>query len=221
MSRWRTLIALSILGSIVMIAASTWFGWEPWNALRAVREESFSPPPFVQRLAINHLQPTLAATLASFATLYLFGVLVLFAFPRQVGHIDRSLPKAISGLLRIILLGLLVVVLVAAVAVSASLVAATFPLTVLLGSVLFMSALLGYLAFSYGLGRRLLARADWQYLSPLYALLLGLLITFALAQLPLLGVLLKLLFGSLGIGLVVLTRFGSGQPWSLRPLLED
>lgn len=221
MSRWRILILLSIMGSLFLIVASTMFGWEPWSSLSFLRDGSFGPPPFVHRLAFDRLEPTLAAALVSLFTMYLFGVLALFAFPRQVACMERSLPEALPGLLRASLLGLLMALVITAIAVSASLTAATFMLTILLVGALFVSALLGYLALSYGLGRRLLARAGWQHLSPLYGLMLGLLITFALAELPFLGAIFKALFASLGTGLVVLTRFGSGKPWSLQPLLEE
>lgn len=221
MRRWRTLIVLSILGSLLLIAGSAFFGWEPGSSLSFLRDEKFSPPPFVQRLADNQLQPTLAADLVSIFTIYLFGVLALFAFPHQVGYMERSLPQALSDLLRTIFLGLLVAIVIVAILVSASLTAVTFPITILLAAVLFVCAMLGYLTISYSLGRRLLVRADWQHLSPLYALLLGLLITFALGELPFVGAIFRAVFASLGIGLVVFTRFGSGKPWSLQPLLEE
>jgi len=57
--------------------------------------------------------------------------------------------------------------------------------------------------------------------SPLFGLFLGLLILFALSRIPLLGILITILYVSLGMGCVIATRFGTGQSWNLSALTEE
>jgi hypothetical protein len=97
----------------------------------------------------------------------------------------------------------------------------TFPLIFILALVLFISAFSGFLALSYALGHQLMQKADWGDSSPLYGLFLGILILFALSQVPFLGILIQILAISLGMGCVIATRFGTGQSWNLSALYEE
>ena len=86
---------------------------------------------------------------------------------------------------------------------------------------LIVLCLWGYLALAYALGRYLLVRAGWPGSSPFAALFLGLLLVHPLASLPFIGVLFIILFVSIGLGVVIITHFGSNEPWNLTPLLKE
>jgi hypothetical protein len=115
----------------------------------------------------------------------------------------------------------LIGILVLVVGISSALMIGTFPLTILLIGILFVSGLMGLVALAFALGRSLLRRAGWQHGSPIYALLLGLLIIIALSRIPVLGALIFLFFASLGLGAMILSHFGSGETWTLKPLSEE
>ena len=218
MNRWRITIVLLIALSIFLILGSAWFEWGPWNAYRDIME-SWRPENAYAR-NYPEVPPILRAVGALF-TLFLSGILALFVFPAQVRRMEIAYSSSGIALVRMAILGLLTGILLAAIAISSALTMGTFPLTIILGSVLFLSGFLGVVALAYTLGRILLARADWNYLSPIYALLLGLLILFALGEIPYLGIVLQILFGSLGVGVIIITRFGTGRPWNLSALTED
>lgn len=226
MRRWRWLVGLSALGALLLLAGSAWFAWDPWDLSRLFKDGRLAAPPFVHRFSAGQAEVpsgglAVLQAAASFFTMYLVGVLVLFIFPRQVGYIDRHLGQAPGSLPRQAALGLLVIVVFAGIMVSAALTTSTFPLTVFLVSLLFLCTIFGLVAVAYAVGRRLLARAGWESLSPLVALLLGLVLVFALSELPLLGLLVKAALASLAVGVVVFTRFGTGRGWNLSPLREE
>ena len=84
-----------------------------------------------------------------------------------------------------------------------------------------MAALVGVVAIEFELGREMLTRAGWYAERPLLALALGTLLIFALTRLPILGWLTLIGAWLTGAGVSVVTRFGSGRSWTLRPLVED
>ncbi len=68
---------------------------------------------------------------------------------------------------------------------------------------------------------RVLRRAQSQNVSPIFSMLLGLLIFLALVPTQVLGGVLFLASPSLGLGATILSHLGSGDPWTLNPLLEE
>ena len=112
------------------------------------------------------------------------------------------------------------ILLMAAVAIGTAVTRITFPLVIITSLTVTVLSLWGYLALAYTLGRHLLMRADWIESSPLAAMFLGLLLLHPLVSLPLIGVIFIVLFVSIGLGVVITTRFGSAKPRDLNPLLE-
>ncbi len=152
---------------------------------------------------------------------YLVGVLVLFAAPRPVRRMADLLERGGRLMLRFLAIGLLVAVLLAAVGVAAALSMHTFPLPFLLVGVFFLIALGGAAGLTYALGRATLRWGGLTDRSPLLSYGLGALLLYALTQVPFLGPLVLLAAWSIGVGVVIATRFGSGKPWTLAPLVEE
>jgi MFS family permease len=160
----------------------------------------------------------LVSSIGALFTLGISGILVLYVAPERV----RRVANSFSGkYLRLALFGFLIGILALVVGISSALMIGTFPVTILLIGILFVAGLMGLVALAYAIGRNLLRRAGWQHGSPIYALLLGLLIIVGLSWIPVLGALLFLFFTSLGLGAMILSHFGSGEPWTLKPLLEE
>jgi hypothetical protein len=219
-NRWRLAIGFLALGSLFLILAAVWFGWEPWNSFRFLNREGPSGPGTFRHPWIVH-PPTLLSALSALFTLYLGGVLALFVFPQRVKYMSGRLSQGTSEIARLAVLGLVVTVLTAAIGISSALAVGTFPLIFILAAALFLSGFIGYVALGFALGKQLLIRAQWEHLSPLYALLLGIWILFGLSQVPFLGLALKVIFLAVSIGVVIDSRFGTGQPWSLSVLRRD
>lgn len=220
MNRWRIIIIGLVFASLFLVLAATWFGWEPWSSFRFLRDRTWMPEgAFIQHPWTLQSYPLLSGIGVLF-TFYLSGILALFAFPRQIRRMEQALEEPSLGLLRLVLIGLLAGILMVIIAISSALVMGTFPLTIFLGSVLFLSGFIGYVVLAYALGHALFVRAAWNF-SPIYSLLLGLLILFALGEIPFVGIILKVIFASLSVGVVIATRFGTGRPWNLSPLWEE
>jgi hypothetical protein len=159
--------------------------------------------------------------LARLAGQYLLGVLVMFAAPRPVRRMADLVEPGGRQLLRFLAIGLLVAVLFVAVGVAAVLSMHTFPVPFLLVGIFFLIALGGTVGLTYALGR---AAFRWGRLaehSPLLSYGMGTLLLYALSQVPFLGPVVLLAAWSIGVGVVIATRFGSGRPWTLEPLMED
>ncbi|MEW6715993.1 MAG: hypothetical protein AB1345_00590 [Chloroflexota bacterium] len=216
MTRSRWLVLVIIVASLVILAVSALFGEQPWNTFRAFRD------PFSSKLSSSYSHVQIFSFLASFSsliTLYLSGILVLFFFPLQVRQMGKVLTSSLTFLARYTLLGLVTALLMCVLIISSSLSLGTFPLTLLLGGILFITSFVGYTVLALKLGQSLLNRAHWR-LSPLFSLLLGLLILYPLSKLPFIGIALTILFLGLGLGVVIATRFGSDRQWELDILQE-
>jgi hypothetical protein len=220
MNRNRWIIAFLAVASVLIIYAATWFGWVPWNTFQRLHGNWNLFPDYVRAPA--EIQPsTVLSAFTTLLTMFLTGTLILLLFPDRIRRMEKALHTSPAGLMRLTLFGLLTGIVIAAIAVSAALTMSTFPFIFILGIILFISAFSGFLALSYTLGHQLMQKANWADSSPLYGLFLGLLILFALSQVPILGILLQIVYISLGMGCVIATRFGTGQSWNLSALNEE
>lgn len=219
MNRWKIAIILLIAASGVILVAASQYGWEPWSTYRSLIRSVRPSPPFEIRPQDERY--AMLSGLAAFTTMYLSGILVLFAIPARVRRMELAFHAPTRGLIRLVALGLLAGLLMAVVGLSSALTWSTFPMMIFLGSVLFLSAYSGFISLAYSLGRQLLVRAEWGQLSPLFALFVGLLILYGLSQLPLVGDIVKIISITLGMGAIIATRFGSGKAWNLNPLTEE
>jgi len=219
MNYWKLTVILLAVFAVALLAAATLFEWDRFDEFGWMDTDRFEqqrPPAF-----LHDRPPTLMTSLGAFFTFFLSGVFVLYLLPDHTKRIKQVLASSPGDLVRLTLSGLLAGVLLIAIGVSSALSMGTFPLILFLGSLLFLSTFLGFVALSYGLGNRLLRKAGWDHLSPIYALLLGLLVLFSISQIPYLGLLFQGLAASLSLGAVIATRFGTGRPWNLAPLLEE
>lgn len=220
MNRWKWLPFILVAGLLALLVASALLtqqlaAYFPFlENLKSETERSQGGP--------FHSQPdALLSSLGALFTLSVGGILILYAIPARIHHLAGAFSGKAAKLLRLGLLGLLAELLVLAVAVTSALTLATFPLTILLVMALFAVGYVGFVALAFAIGRGLLRRAGWQQVSPIYPFLLGLLTLLALARLPFLGFVLFVGFSSLGLGATIATRFGSGETWTLTPLMED
>ncbi len=219
MSRWRWITLI-----LVVLAVAIWgllFSLNLHPELAHELPHGFLPSLQASRLGspLSHL-PGWVASVELFVTLFLAGAADLYLFPRHV----RNMVRALSSPRRLVpfaLLGLGFGLLIIVFGIGAALARITFPFTLLAAFVLILLSAWGYLSAAYALGSLLLAKADWGRSVPLLSLALGLLLLLPLARIPFVGGLIMLVYMGLGLGLVIATRFGSNQPWSLIPLLEE
>ena len=216
--RWRALILCLVLVSLAALIAIAWLEPSPWEELRSrvVPWEHQSPGPLSRMEAPPRWLSISGILLAA----NLSGILLIYLFPTRVRLMGETFSRPVGKLARLALLGLAGVGLVLAVSISATFAIATFPLAIFLGSLMFLAGFSGMVSLAYALGKALLLRAAWGHLSPVVALLLGSFLLLALNELPVLGVVFRVFILFLGSGVVIATRFGTGQPWSLEPMNE-
>lgn len=220
MKFWRFLIVFLILLGIGLLLAAAWLGWDPFGSPTRFHWEVDRRPPFLTE-AFERPLPAFISSLSALFTQFLSGVLLFYLFPRRVRNLATAISQAPGQLVRLALAGLLSGVLIVALTVSSALTVGTVPISIVLGMVLFLSGFGGFLVLAYTLAQGLFRRAGWDRLSPLVALFAGLLILFPWTRPPYLGLALQIVFASLGVGVVIVTRFGSGKPWDLGALTED
>lgn len=220
MNRWRWITIFLTAAALFLILGAVQLRWDTSVSLGLSGQDWRPDGRFTPRAWMEH-PPTLLSTTGALMTTFLSGILLLFLFPKRIRVMERAYSASPGELGRLTLLGLLAGLLLIALAASSAVAMSTLPLTIVLASLVFLGSFAGFIALAYTFGRALLTRAAWSHLSPLYALLLGLLILFSLMHLPLVGIFFQFLFFSLSIGVMVATRLGSGQPWNLAPLLEE
>jgi hypothetical protein len=165
--------------------------------------------------------PAWLSSLALFVTLLLAGTANLFLFPLRVRNMSRLLRQGWRRGVALVLLGIGLGLLMLVFAFSAAWARITFPLAILGATTLLLLAVWGFLAAAYSVGRALLRRSGWGSTSPLVGLALGLLLLLPLLRIPLAGGIVMVVYIGLGLGLVIASRFGSNEPWSLISLMEE
>jgi hypothetical protein len=83
------------------------------------------------------------------------------------------------------------------------------PVAILLGFVAAAAYVFGWIAIGYLAGERILDAFKVHDFAPVLAVIVGVLLLAVLGQVPCIGGIISLLIGSLGLGAVVLTRFGT------------
>jgi hypothetical protein len=205
-----------VLASLVLIVGASIFNWNPWASLTG--SANFHPG---RPLLIPHNNaPTLVKILASFFATFLCGVIVLYLFPRKIFRMSIEFSLT-TEIFRQALLGFLFLILIGIATLSAILSVFTVPLAVGLISLIFLSSFIGVTAFSLNLGRWLLEHAGWIENPPPLYLGLGLVILYALFNLPFVGIFLLLVIACIGLGATISTRFGTDQPWNLNSFVKE
>jgi hypothetical protein len=217
MKIWRLAIIVLLLISAALLVVAIIFNWTPVSGLHGVRPGAH-PGNFG---ADRFRQAGPLSILGGLFTLYLSGVLLLFIFPERLNHVSKAFAQPVTGLLRLLALGLLGSFLLGILGASSSLALGTIPLTILLGILFFLSVFAGFIAFCLSIGRAMLIRAGLNSISPLVYLLLGLFILYPFVNLPYIGLVFLISIGCLGFGAVITTRFGTGQAWTLKSLSKS
>lgn len=221
MKTWRFVTFCLILIAIGLISAAVFFNLGPWNYLRnfhsGLRPGQF--PGTIQQVRSN--TPQALNVFGGLIGIFFSGVIMVFMFPNQIKSVGKALAQKPVELARLFAIGFLSILLLAIVGASSALAVGTFPMVLFIGGLFFIGIFLGGIALAYRLGRFLLVRAGWNNLSPLYPLFLGLLLLYSLINLSFVGIICLVLIASLGLGAAIATRFGTGQPWSLKSLSEE
>ena len=218
-TRWRVFILLWILLSLACLVLVAFIGRQPWTTIHpGVLQWERETNGLLSRLA---LPPRWLSMVGILLTTSLYGILLMYSFPGPIKHMGETFSQPFTMLARLALTGLAGAVLVAGLSLSATFAMSTFPLAIFLGSALFLASFAGIVSLAYALGNALFRRADWGTLSPVLMLLLGIFLLFSLIELPFVGVIFRLLLICLGAGVVVTTRFGTGQPWTLEIFREE
>lgn len=216
-SGWRIALFTLILASIGILAAEIIYKWGIGHSLSKVRPEWLMRPSNQSDIETSNF----VSTLGVLFTVSLSGILILYCFPRQIRRMEQALTRSPIGLLRIFLLGLLTNLVFSAVGFSSIFSLATTPLTLIFAGLYIISAILGINAIAYTAGHWLLVKAGWAKVHPIIMILLGYLFLYPLARLPYINILFIIIYASLGIGITIWTKFGSGMSWSLDSLTEE
>lgn len=219
MARWRLITLVLVLLAVALWAVLFSLNLRP----ELGREVHMSIPPAPSLRLQGPLSglPGWVASVELFVTLFLAGVANFFLFPARLRNMVKTVGLGWGRLALTTLLGIGFGLLIIVFGFGAALARITFPFTILAALVLVFLSVWGFLAVAYAAGRLLLNRAGWGGLSPAVALALGLLLLLPLIRIPFAGGVVMIIYVGLGLGLVVATRFGSNQSWSLNPLLEE
>jgi hypothetical protein len=126
-----------------------------------------------------------------------------------------------TEILRQALLGFLFLILTGIGTVSAALSIFTVPLAVGLMALIFLGSFVGVTAFSLYLGRWLFEHASWIENPPPLSLGLGLVILYALFNLPFVGIFVLIVIVCIGLGTTISTHFGTNQSWNFKSFVEE
>lgn len=124
----------------------------------------------------------------------------------------------LGGPLRPVAVGVLAYLLAALLSLFLVMLVIGGPLASLLLGLMLLLAVAGLVTAALACGRFLVRRAGQTQPAPVLELTTGLLALYIAAVLPFLGWPLTLAASCAGLGSLIMTRFGSGEPWSLRSL---
>jgi hypothetical protein len=224
MKQWRMMVIIIALAAALIMFVSALFGDLTWWSRPLVSRTMVQSPHRAWRLALVQdagVRVNFAVLLAGLVTQLMTGVLVLYLVPRQVHNMAHAIAIGWRQLFRYFIVGILLAVVMAVVGLLSILALHTMPLLIILSMVFFLASLSGVVALTYQLGRGLLSQAGWSEGSPLTSLVLGTLVFYAITRIPFVGWVALVLLWLTGVGVAVATRFGSGKPWSILPLMED
>ena len=138
MNRNRWIIIFLVVASIMILWASTFFGWVPWSTFQRM-SGNWSLLPNYARAPTEIPASTVLSAFTTLLTMFLTGTLILLLFPRRIRRMEKVFHTSPAGLLRLMLFGLLTGVVMTTVGVSSALTMSTFPLIFILASILFLS----------------------------------------------------------------------------------
>lgn len=138
--------------------------------------------------------------------LVVLGVLLVLLLPKQTAVVAQAVSEApwtslafgvLTGLALVVLVPLLVIICIG------------IPVAVLLALAAVAAGLFGWVAIGTLVGRRFLAALHTAQEQPVVEVIVGVVLLTLLAEVPCLGWFLGIIAGTIGLGAVVLTRFGT------------
>jgi hypothetical protein len=224
MTIWRVVVVVVIgLCSLSLVISAAFFDQAWW--INPFEEAPFPRSPHQtwrdSFQTSGGLRTNIAVILASLVSQFLAGVLLMYIAPLRLRRMANELNRGGTSALKSLAIGILFSVLLVAVALLSIFTLHIFPLPVILFGIAFLSGLVGMTVLAYCLGFFFLQKADWMGQSPLASLALGTLVFFTLIWIPIVGFAAMVLIWITGIGVVIETRFGSEQTWSLKPFTEE
>lgn len=151
-------------------------------------------------------------TAIAFAAL---GALVILFAPgptRRVGEAAHAQPLGSAGI------GCLTLIVLPILGILLAITVIGIPVALVLVLAAAIAWIFGWIAIGYLAGERILKALNAREILPVVAVVVGILVLAVIGQVPLLGWLVSLLVGTLGIGAVVLTRFGT-RPYPPAPTM--
>lgn len=210
---------------------------ENFNPRRAVRnsQDQIVPAPrplFQNRTPLDWLLAiafwVLRAILTSIV-LAVLGVLVVMLLPQPIRAVTQTaqaapLPSFLVGFGTIVVVpfALVALALLSTVLILVCIGLLGFPLIAILALSFLVLLVFGWIAVGLLLGEKIFEFLQIRESLPLAAVIVGVVLITLLASIPWLGWLFILVFGSLGLGAVLLSRFGTqtreaGWPWTSPP----
>jgi len=180
---------------------------ETWRTTRGQWDEQ----PFVNLLS------SFLRFVLNLVALVVLGVLLVLLLPRQTAQVGQAVSEAgwtslafgvLSFLVLLVLVPLLVIICIG------------IPVAVLLVMAAVAAALFGWVAIGVLLGRRLLAALHTSQPQPVVEVIVGVTLLTLLSEVPCLGWLLGVIATAIGLGAVVLTRFGTVRYAPQNPVTE-
>jgi len=168
----------------------------------------FPTGPYVNRWPDRLFRFLFGVFQAGLVTLALMalGVLIVLFWPKQTELVGQAILAApLSGLG----VGFLTAIVAAALATLLAITICLLPMSFFVAVATLAAILFGWTAVGLLVGQRLLAALKVQEMNQLVAVLMGVLLISLLTAVPCLGWLFAVVVGSLGLGAVVLTRFGT------------
>jgi hypothetical protein len=178
-----------------------WRGWRPLPSLPRIGE----PWRWEGDIVSNLFSSFLRAVFNTVALMAL-GVVLMLLLPKQTAQVGQTasaapLPSIGVGLLTSLVLLILVPLLV--------IICIGIPVAILLVLAAVAAGLFGWIAVGAVVGQRLLAALKVGKYQPLLEVIIGIPVISLLSAVPCLGWLLALIIAWVGLGAVVLTRFGT------------
>ncbi len=216
-NHWKTLFLIIIFSAVGMITLSIVLDWNSFFYLPDL--QNFTPDSHAGNSNFSET-PKYVRTIGGYIISFLVSVLLLYLLPSQILNIANQIRFPISKTAKLGFFGFVLVVFILLIGFGSVLSFGTFPFIFLLFLILFISIWMGYVAISFKIGRFFQIKSGWLVGSPIVAFLIGHTMFFALFKIPFVNLISVFICLSLGFGSVVITRFGTNQPWSLSVLKE-
>lgn len=159
--------------------------------------------------------------LGSFSVLGTVATILLFLFPKRARYVSKVLlAEPLANQVLNVVVGLVAYGVAFALLRLAWLTIVGMPFIPFLVGGVWLITMCGIVAVSFSLGRTLL-RIAGVFLPPLAEALIGLWLLFVTSMLPIFGWIVGGVAAALGFGVLLQTRFGTRQRWSLEALEDD